>query len=132
MLAVLGLYTTPQQLQGYDADDIFSTDAIEPAEIKMGVDGKLSAGFIPVAVKQTIVLMADSESNTLFEAWYAAQQAAKEIYFASGIVHLPSVNRSYVMTNGVLSSYAPMADAKKTLQPRKFGITWESVVGAPI
>lgn len=132
MLGITGLYTVPQQLQGYTADDIFDTESIVPAEIVMGLDGRLSAGYVPVAVTQHYSLQADSASNSLFEAWQAAQTAAKEIYFANGIVHLSSVGRSYVMTNGVLSSYAPMSDAKKTLQPRKFSITWESVVGVPV
>lgn len=132
LLSIAGLYTVPQALQGYAADDIFDTAVINPAEVSMGLDGKLSAGFVPVAIAQTITLQADSDSNLLFDAWFAAQQAAREIYFANGIVRLPAIGRSYVLTNGVLNSYAPIADAKKTLQPRKFGITWEALVGAPL
>lgn len=132
MLAVTGLFPVPQQLQGFAADDIFDTEAITPAEILMGVDGKLSAGYTPVPTKQNISLQADSDSNLIFEIWHTAQQAAKEVYSASAIVRLPSIKRSYVLTKGILTSYTPIPDAKKTLQPRKFAITWESVVGAPI
>jgi hypothetical protein len=132
MLAIANLFAAPQQLQGYATEDIFDTESIAPAETHMGLDGKLSAGYIPVPVKQTITLQADSDSVELFEAWFAAQTAAQEIYFAHAIVHLPSIGRSYVCTNGVLDGYSPMADAKKTLQPRKFSILWESVVGAPV
>ncbi|WP_049018403.1 phage tail fiber protein, partial [Burkholderia multivorans] len=110
----------------------FDTEALTPAEVVMGVDGKLSAGYTPVPTKQNISLQADSDSNLIFEAWHLAQQTAKEVYFASAIVRLPSVSKSYVLTNGVLTSYMPIPDAKKILQPRKFQITWESVVGAPI
>ncbi|WP_048996431.1 phage tail fiber protein [Burkholderia multivorans] len=132
MLAVTDLFPVPQQLQGFAADDIFDTEALTPAEVVMGVDGKLSAGYTPVPTKQNISLQADSDSNLIFEAWHLAQQTAKEVYFASAIVRLPSVSKSYVLTNGVLTSYMPIPDAKKILQPRKFQITWESVVGAPI
>ena len=132
LLSITGLYAVPQQLQGFAADDIFDTESIETAETIMGADGKLSAGFIFVPIKQSVMLQADSDSNTLFEAWYAAEQTAREKSFANGVVHLPGIGRSYVMTNGVLTTYAPISDAKKVMQPRKYGITWESIKGAPL
>jgi hypothetical protein len=132
MLAVTGLFPVPQQLQGFAADDVFDISDVSPAETMMGVDGKLSAGFVFMPVEMGIMLNADSESNLLFDAWFAAQQAAREIYYANGIVRLPSVQRSFVLTKGVLKSYKPSPDAKKVLQPRKYSITWESIVGAPI
>jgi hypothetical protein len=132
MLAVTGLFPVPQQLQGFAADDVFDTEAITPAEVLMGVDGKLSAGYTPVPIRQNISLQADSASNLIFDIWQASQQAAKEVFFCSGIVRLPSVSKSFVMTNGILTSYMPIADAKKVLQPRKFSITWETIIGAPI
>ena len=132
MLMINGLYTVPQKLVGYTADDIFDADMLEIAEISMGLDGNLAAGFIPVAVKQTLNFQANSPSITLFEAWYAAQNAAKDIYFSNGIWNFPSLGRSYATANGVLTSYSPMSDAKKTMQSRKFGITWESVIGVPV
>lgn len=125
MLAVTGLFPVPQRLEGFAADDVFDTEALTVAEVVMGVDGRLSAGYTPVPVKQNISLQADSPSIQLFETWYLAQKAAKEVYFCSGIVRLPSVGRSYVLTNGVLTSYPSISDAKKTLQPRKFSVTWE-------
>ena len=130
MLAITDLYATPQQLQGFSADDIFDVEAIDPIQVVMGVDGTLSAGYVPVAIKQTITFQADSASIDMFEAWYAAQAAAGDVYFASGIVTLPGISRIYTLTNGVLTSYSAMPGAKKLLQPRKFGITWESIVGA--
>lgn len=132
MLSVTGLYPIPQQLQGFAADDIFDLGDIAPAEAVMGVDGKLSAGFVHVPIQQGIMLQADSDSNDLFDAWFAAQQAAGEVYFANGIVRLPSVKRSYALTKGVLTGYKPAPDGKKVLQPRKFSITWQTLVGAPL
>ena len=44
MLSVPGLFSTPQQLQGFATDDIFDTAAIASAETLMGVDGNLSGG----------------------------------------------------------------------------------------
>lgn len=132
MLSVSGLFLVPQQLQGFSADDIFDTEVIAPTEVLMGLDGKLSAGYVPVAIKQSIVLQADSPSNDLFDAWYAAQQALRDVYFAKGLINLSSIRKTYALVNGVLSSYPPIADGKKVLQPRKFGITWETAIAAPL
>lgn len=131
MLAIVGIYTVPQQLQGFTADDVTDIADINSAELSMGVDGKLSGGFVHVPVQQGIMLQADSDSNDLFDVWHSSQQAAGELFFASGIIRLPSLQKSYALTRGILTGYKPMADVKKTLQPRKYQITWQSVLAAP-
>ncbi len=130
MISIASVYTTPQQLQGFAADDIFSTDTMEIAETMMGVDGRLSAGYVFVPVKWSISLQADSPSNAIFDNWRAAQVSAGDVYFASATVNLPSLGKTYDLVNGVLTSYPPIPDAGKTLKPRKFGLTWESVTPA--
>lgn len=130
MLAIADLYTVPQQLQGFSADDIFDADAVDEVEVMMGVDGSLSGGYVPQPVKWRVTFQADSASIDMFEAWNAAQKASGDVYTASGIVTLSGTGRIYTMTKGFLTSYSPMPSAKKLLQPRSFGITWESVLGA--
>lgn len=127
MLAVTGLFPVPQQIQGFAAEDIYDTEDLETAETLMGVDGKLSAGFIYAAVKQKITLQADSASNDFFEALYRAEAAAREKYRIQGSIALRSTNKLYTMTQGVMSGYKPLPDGKKVLQPRPFTITWERV-----
>jgi hypothetical protein len=132
MLGVTGLYTTPQQLQGFSDGDAYSVDSVDVAEVVMGVDGIMSSGRIPQIKTMNIVLQADSASNTFFEAWYAALEATNEVYKAFGVLRQPGVSRSYILTNGVLVGYSAFSDGKKILQPRKFSIKWNSIVGAPI
>jgi len=127
LLAVGSVFNAPVQLQGFATDDIFSTEALETAQVQMGVDGKLSAGFVYNEVKQSITLQADSASNAIFDAWVAANRAASDIFFAQGTVILRSIGTKWALTNGVLVSWPPIPDAKKLLQPRKFGLVWESV-----
>jgi hypothetical protein len=131
MLGIAGLYTTPQQLAGFSEDDMYSMEAVETKEVKMGVDGVLSAGYIPQIKTMSVTLQADSASNTFFEAWYAAEEAAQDAFFAFGVLNQPSVSRAYTLTNGVLTNFTPFAEAKKTLSPRKFQIKWQLVLGAP-
>ncbi|MDB5777610.1 MAG: hypothetical protein JWP38_3743 [Herbaspirillum sp.] len=131
-LQITSLYPVPQSIQGYSTDDAFATDDVEPGEFMMGVDGKLSGGYVPYPTKLTITLQADSASNAIFDNWLAAQAAAKEVYFANGTIMLSGTGDTYVFTQGGLSSASPMPSAKKTLQPRKFVITFESCSKAPI
>lgn len=127
LLTIPGLYNVPQQLQGFATDEVADTDAIESAEVMMGVDGIMSAGWVPKEIKQTITLQADSDSIALFETWYAAQQSVRELYYATQSNYLPSVRRKYQLNKGVLTSYSPTPSVKKMLQPRKFTITFGSI-----
>jgi hypothetical protein len=131
-LAVAGVFSAPVQLQGYDVDDVFSTEAVETGETRMGVDGRLSAGFVfsPVTVEYT--LQADSPSILLFENWDAAEQAAAEKLYASGSVRLPAVGRQYTKVHGVLTRVPRMPSAGKLLKPRKFTITWQQITPGPL
>lgn len=132
LLSVEGLFDTPIALQGFAVDDVFSTPAIRSAETQMGVDGFMSAGFVYTEIVQSIAIQADSDSGSLFDEWWTAQQAAEELYIANAVVLLKAINRKWTMTRGVLTSYAPIPDAKKLLQPRKFEITWNTMSPAPV
>jgi hypothetical protein len=98
----------------------------------MGVDGKLSGGFVPNARKVKITLQADSASNKIFDDWNAAQETAKEVYIASGVIALQGTGQKYQATRGFLTGYSPMPAAKKVLQPRTFEITFESITPVPV
>lgn len=132
MLAIPPLFAVPLQLQGFSADNIFTTDPVTIAETSMGLDGIMSAGFVFNSKTQSISLQADSLSNVLFDNWVAAQELIKDTYRANGVVLLTSINRKWTMTNGVLTTYPVMPDAARTLQPRRFTITWEKVQPAAV
>lgn len=132
MLSATSLFDVAQQIQGFAADDVFDADAMDIAETQMGVDGKLSAGWVPVSLKQGYTVQADSPSIDVFEQIYAAQQAVREVYWLQGVTTLKAVGKRYTMLNGILRNYKPLPDAKKTLQARKFIIEWESIKAASI
>lgn len=127
MISVTSVFPAPVQLQGFAADDVFETDPLESVEHYMGVDGILSAGFVFVPVRMGISLQADSPSNQLFDAWWAAMQAARGVFFANGVVILPNVGQKWALAQGILQHYQPVPPVKKLLQPRKHGILWTAV-----
>lgn len=126
MLSIPGLFPNPQQLQGFAADDIFDTDAIESAETLMGVDGIMSAGFVFVPINQRYMLQADSASNFIFDTWWANQQQIQDLFFANAVIYLTALGTKWNLTKGALVSYKPVPAVKKLIQPRSFTIRWQS------
>ena len=126
-LTVTSLFTTPQQIQGFATDDAFNFPDVDLVETMMGVDGVLSAGWVPVAFTQEIMLQADSDSNVLFEQWFLAQRQVKTPLIASGYAVVPSTSRQYNLVSGFLKTYSPAPQAKKILQPRRYSIIWNSI-----
>jgi len=130
-LQVDGLFPVPVSIKGYATDDMFSTGEVDTSETMMGTDGKLSGGYVFVERPFTFTLQADSESNDVMDAWIAAEENAREKLIANGIVILTGIGGKFAMTRGFLGSHVPMAEAKKSLQPRKFTIKFQSISRAP-
>lgn len=126
-IVVAGLFPSPVQLQGYATDKAFTTEAIDLAEVQMGVDGRMTAGFTPMPVKQTITLQADSPSKDIFSAMIQAMKTAREVFYISGSIALPSTGESFTLTRGILTNAKQIPDAQKVLQPVDYVVTWEAV-----
>lgn len=126
-ISVAGLFPVPQQLQGYSAERAWNTDNVDLAEVQMGVDGRMTAGYTPNPVRQTISLQADSPSKQIFTAIANAMKAAREVFYISGTIDLPSTGESFICARGILQAVKPLPDAGKVLQPMDFMIIWESI-----
>ena len=126
-LTIPGLFQAPVQLMGYSTDRAFATDAVQMAEAQMGVDGRLSAGYTPSPIVQTITLQADSPSRDIFSTLIIAMDTAREVYWLNGTISLPATGESYSMIRGVLVNAKAIPDAQRVLAPIDYMITWESV-----
>lgn len=129
-IAIPGVYNAPQLLKGYAADNAFSTEAVENAEVVMGIDGHMSAGFVFNPIKQTVELQSDSPSIDVFNNWALAMKAAREVIACTASIYIPSIGKKYLLTNGYLTNWRPIPDVKKLVQPIQFQITWNDIVGA--
>lgn len=119
-------------LQGYAADAAFATDNADTAETSLGVDGKLSAGWVPRSYNQTITLQPDSPSRALFDALIGAQDVARTVYRLNGVINLPGNQYSYNLSRGVVKNYTAIPSAQRVLQPMTFVIEWEKVLPVPV
>ena len=131
-LQIVNLYPVPQSLQGFATDDAFAVEDVSPVEAMMGVDGRISFGYTPYPTKINITFQGDSDSIDIFDNWISAMLASREVYIANAAISIPGTGKKYVMTKGGLTGGASMPAVKKILQPRKFEITFESCLPAPI
>ena len=129
-LSINGVYSAPQQIQGFATDDAFATQAIKRAEVLMGVDQVLSGGFVAVPIQQDIFLQADSPSNAIFDQWDAVNQGGVTMT-ATGLIVLPGISSKWTLTKGFLTDFTPTPAVKKLLQRRQFGITWNFLQVSP-
>jgi len=126
-LTVPGVYNQPVQLQGYSADKAWNTDMLDLAETQIGVDGRMTAGYIFKTVKQTFTLQADSPSIQIFQSIWQAMASIRDVYWISGTIDLPATGQSYAMTRGILTGVKAITDAAKVLQAMDFTIEWQLV-----
>jgi len=125
------LFTSAQRIQGYAADDAFDFSEVENGEYSMGIDGKLSAGFVFNAIPFTMTLQADSPSLALFENIWQYEYSNRTKLTQNVTVTLPAVSKRYELKNGFMQSYkAP--SGKKILQPAVVVFTFNTLQVSPI
>lgn len=130
LLGVTNLYSTPVQLQGFATDAMFMTESADQAETYLGVDGIMSAGWIPQMYEQTITFQANSASIAIFDNWRLQQNAMQELFNAFATISITGTGNKYSLSNGVLKSATVIPEAAKTLRPRAFKITWNTITVA--
>lgn len=129
-LVVPGVYNSGTNIKGYATDDAFAIEDVERVEARMGIDGKASYGYKFELYQMDVTLQGDSPSYDVFNNWQTAMDATREVITASATIIIPSIGKKGIFTNGVMTRFKPLPDAKKTLQTTRFRLTWESVVVA--
>lgn len=126
-IIIPGLFPAPVQLRGYATDKAFTTEAIDLAEVQMGVDGRMTAGYVPMPTKQIVTLQADSPSKFVFDTLIQSIKTVREVFYMSASITLPSTGEVFSLTRGILTNAKQIPDAQKVLQPVDYAITWERV-----
>lgn len=126
-LTVNNLYPTPRKLEGYAADNIFSSDAVDLVETVMGADGIFHGGKVFNATPQEFQLMPDCDGCDVMANWVQAQETAREVYKASATFTIPSIGKKFTCTDGFLTRAPKFPTAGRILQAMQFTIQWGSV-----
>lgn len=126
-LVIPDIYPVPQILEGYGVDDAFSTETLELAQVRMGVDGKMKGGYVPNPIVMPIKLMPTSNSIAVFENWGRSMVSAREVFEAQATITYPSLGKAFICNVGILTHYKPLPDVKKLLEDVDYEITWQDI-----
>ena len=125
------LYPSAQLIQGYAADDAFDTEAVENGEYSMGIDGKLSAGFVFNPIPLTMTLQADSTSLNIFENIWQFEFKNRAKLSQNVTITVPAVGKRYEFFDGFMRSYKAPA-GKRILEPGVVVFLFNSLQVSPI
>jgi hypothetical protein len=125
VLTVEKLFPAGLPLQNFSTDQSVTQDEETFGETRMGVDGKLAAGYTPTPKKVTISFEADSPSLAGMEQLIGMQKTLKKPFKCGLVVMLPSISRTHTYTNGYLISGKPLPDGKKVLDPVSYTFEFE-------
>ncbi len=132
VLIVEEIFTAGIILQNFGTDQAFSMDSVDITETRMGVDGYMVAGYVPVIKPVTITLEASSPSRFALSTVWEAMEANRRIYMCGLVCTLPSVGERLTWSKGVLRSGNVIPSAAKTLQPTTWVFNFERLERAGI
>lgn len=132
VMVVDSLFPVGFALEAFSTDQSISMAEDTVTETRMGVDGKMAAGFVPSIKNVTISFEPFSSSVKYLEQLYQAMQANKKTYEVTLVVTVPSIGKTYTFTGGVLKTAKPFADHKKVLDPVNYSFDFEKMSIASI
>ena len=114
-------------LENFSADSSFTSDTVQAAETRMGVDGHMAAGFTPAIKTVTINLEAGSPSAEFMGLLKQAQETNLKTYKIQMVISIPSIGKRYSYSNGVLQSYKDLPDGQNVLSPTQWVFHFEGL-----
>lgn len=114
-------------LEQFSTDSSFTSDTVQTAETRMGVDGHMAAGFTPAIKTVTINLEASSNSNTYLQLLKQAQEANRKPYTVNMVIEIPALKKRYSYSNGVLQSYKDLPDGNNVLSATQWVFHFEAL-----
>lgn len=124
ILSVNELYPNGVKLEGFSTDAMMATEDVTIAEARMGVDGRLSAGYIPSPKNITITLEATSPSLEVMQTIFNYNETTLSQPECTMTITIPSLQEVITLTQGCLTKGRPIPDLKKLLDPTNWGFTF--------
>ena len=124
-LSVGGLFSV--NLENFSADSSFTSDTVQAAETRMGVDGHMAAGFTPAIKTITINLEAGSPSTEYMQLLRQVQEVNMKPYKVQMVISIPAIGKRYTFSEGVLQSYKDLPDGQNVLSPTQWVFHFEGM-----
>lgn len=130
VLTVDELFPSGFQLQNFATDQSISTESQDITETRMGTDGKMVAGVTPSISVVTIMLEASSPSYANLAHLLDAMKANMRPYACTLTVTVPSINKVFEWSVGVLKSGTAVPALKKVLDPTTWVFHFQDFKGS--
>lgn len=127
IITVSALAIASVAMEGYAVDNAWALDDAETAVAQVGIDGKMTAGWVPRLNPLTLSFAPNSPSVATLSTIINAQDTQMTIYTLQGVLSCPSVGKSWTLSNGVLTRAKMIPDGSRILGPQSFQMTFESV-----
>lgn len=128
VLTVESLFPVGITLEMFSTDSALSLENLDVTETRMGVDGKMAAGFTPNIFALTINLEAASPSFEALSQVWSAMSNNRRIYECTLVSTVPSINRVFTFTRGVMKSGVPFANIERVLAPSAWVFHFEKMI----
>lgn len=128
----LDIFPAGIKFEQYSADGAWTSDAYAVLETRMGVDGKMSAGYTPVEKEVTFTFQANSPTLDKLDIIWQTMEVSKTPLFGQISIKIPSIKKQYVLANVVLMNYKLLPDAQKILEPIDVTFRCESITSVPL
>lgn len=127
VLTTSGIFPGGIVLEMFGTDQAANVDAVDISETRMGVDGKLVAGYTPAIHAVTITLEASSPSRFSLSTLWEAMAANKRVYTCGLVCTLPSISERLTWSKGVLKNGTVVPPVQKTLGPTTWVFHFEKL-----
>lgn len=126
------LFPAGLKFENFSADSAWSSDNYETVEYRMGVDGKMAAGYTPVEKNITFSFEANSPTLDGLDLLWQTVEVSKTPVFGNIVITCPSINKTFTLVNCLLTSYKLIPNADKVLAPREATFTCESITSVSL
>lgn len=126
------LFPAGLKFEQFSTDSAWTQDNYEIVEHRMGVDGKMAAGYTPVEKEITFQLEANSPTLDGLDLLMQTTEVSKTPMFGNIVITVPSLGRTYTLTNCLLTGYKLIPNAEKVLAPREASFVCESITSVPL
>ena len=126
-ITITTLYPSGVDVDGYEADRMFETAAVENAEFVMGADGQLYQGWIPNMIPLTINIMPNSSFGQILDELFAYENTSKSKLSINAVLTVPALDATFTYVNGGMATWTPSVTGARVLQGRPAIFNFESV-----
>lgn len=128
----VNLFPAGVKLENFSAEGAWSQDSYEVLETRMGVDGKMVAGYTPVEKEISFHFQPNSPTIEKLNLIWQTMEVSKTALWCEIIITVPSIKMRYICANGVLMSYKMVPNAQRVLEPIDATFRFESITAVPL